>query len=472
MNNLVIMQDMSLNYVARACGGRLLQGSGDALFLRVTNDSRAIQSGDLFFAIEGENFDGHDFLGQVDARGAVAVVVDARKTGKYAGLRCAVIEVENPRRALGMLAARYRTEFEIPVIAVGGSNGKTSTKELVGAVLSQKYNTVKSEASFNNDIGVPVTLLNITKETDAAVVEVGTNHPGEMKALLQIIRPDMGIITSMGREHLEFFKDLGGVEMEEGTLAEVLPADGKLFVCGDEPWSGRMAARSRAGLVYCGFKENNDWQARDIRLNGEGYDFEVVTERPEYSGQYRLNLLGRHQVINALYALAVGAELGLSREEMASGLAACKPAKMRMQMWLWNGVVILDDAYNANADSMKAALETLREMPCTGRKVAVLGDMAELGDQSLNAHQEVGRMTAECGVDYLFAIGTMADCVVEASRSGGLKNAFSHSDQASVSRALKEFLKPGDMLLLKASRSARLERLVALLKSDTKELRE
>ncbi len=431
---------------------------------RVCSDSRLAQAGDLFFALAGDKFDGHNFLAEVAQKGAAAVVAIRSKIP--AGLPCAVIAVDDPRKALGRLAAKYRTEFRLPVIAVAGSNGKTTTKELLAAVLRQKLATLWSEASFNNDIGVPMTLLKLEKKHQALVHEVGTNHPGELEPLVRMVQPGIGVITSIGREHLEFFGDVAGVAEEEGWLAELLPADGKLFVNGDSEWMDRIIQRSRAAAIRVGLKEGNDWRASGIQVDARGAQFRVNGPMAWISGDYRINLIGRHQVLNALLAVAVAAELGLTRAEIQAGLLECKPARLRMQAWDWKGVTVLDDAYNANADSMTAALETLREMPCEGRRVAVLGDMAELGAHSRGAHEEVGRLAAESGVEKLFTIGAMAKLTSEAGNNSGLKAVEHYDDINALAGALKNFLKAGDVVLVKASRSMRLERLGETLRAS------
>ena len=459
------MDARSLKYIAEACGGEQLKGSPEAMVDRVCSDSRHAQAGDLFFALAGERFDGHDFLAAVAKQGVAAVVADRKRVP--AGLSCGVIAVGNPRQALGKLAARYRTDFTLPVIAIGGSNGKTTTKELVASVLRQKCRTVWSEASFNNDIGVPVTLLKLEKTHQAAVLEVGTNHPGELAPLVRMIQPQIGIITSIGREHLEFFGDVAGVAQEEGWLAELLPADGRLFINGDSEWTEGIARRSRAKVTRVGLGSGNDWRASDLRMDQQGMRFQVAAPKVELVGEYRIRLLGRHQVVNALFALAVGAELGLSRQEIEQGLAECKPAKMRLELWNWNGICVMNDAYNANADSMQAALQTLREMPCAGRRVAVLGDMAELGEQSDAAHEEIGRLAAELNVNQLFAIGNRAGLMANAARAAGLQGVAEFADPGTAAvGAVKEFLKAGDVMLLKASRATRLERLAEAFESQ------
>jgi len=458
------MEARSLRFIATACAGEQLIGSPETLVQRVSTDSRQVQADDLFFALPGGRFDGHSFLRQAAEKGAVAVVVERERVpaGSSGG---AMIAVENTRRALGQLASKYREDFALPLVAVGGSNGKTTTKELVASVLRQRLATLWSEASFNNDIGVPLTLLRLEKSHQAAVLEAGTNHPGELAPLLKMMRPNYGVITCIGREHLEFFGDLPGVAREEGCLAEVLPADGKLLVNGDDEWTGHIAERTRAAVVRVGFAAGNDWRARGLRLDKQGVRFQVDGPKADFAGEYRIHLLGRHQVVNALFALAIGMELGLSRAEVARGLAECAPPKMRLELWEHNGVRVLDDAYNANADSVVAALLTLRELPCKGRRVAVLGDMVELGAQSEAAHDEIGRRAAELGVGQLFAVGKMSPVVARAARGAGLNRVFEFVDVDTAAAAVKSFVKSGDVVLLKASRAIRLERIGEVLRA-------
>lgn len=450
------MEARSLKYVAEGCAGELVRGLPGTSIAQVSTDSRSVRAGDLFFALAGDQFDGHDFLPEVAAKGAAAVVVERGRIPAW--LSCGVVAVDNPRLALGRLAARYREEFTLPIVAVGGSNGKTTTKELLAALLRQKYPTLWSEASFNNDIGVPVTLLKLQKSHGAAVLEVGTNHPGELAPLVKMLQPQFGIITSVGREHLEFFGSLEGVADEEGWLAELLPERGMLFVNGDNRVMNGLVSRARARVIRVGWSDGCDWRAEKARLDGQGVTFQLRAPQAEFSGEYRLGLIGRHQVINALLAMAVGVELGLSREQIQRALAGCTPPKMRLQLWEAHGVRILDDAYNANADSMLAALQTLRELPCTGRRVAVLGDMAELGEHSTAAHIEVGQSAAECGVDRLLAVGRYAGVMATAARAAGLKEVSEHSEVLDAGPALRSAVKPGDLVLLKASRATRLER--------------
>ena len=458
------VETRSLKFVAEACAAEIRRGAAETMVQNVGTDSRSAKAGDLFFAIRGEKFDGHQFINEVAAKGVAAIVIERKKIPAQLP-DCAVLVVDDARIALGKLAAAYRKDFDLPVVCVAGSNGKTTVKELLASVLRRKFSTVWSEASFNNDIGVPLTLLRLEKSHQAAVLEAGTNHPGELAPLVKMIAPQFGVLTNVGREHLEFFGDVAGVAQEEGRLAELLPADGKLFVNGDNEWTEKIVARTKAQVVRVGLGKENDWRADKIRLDKNGVTFRAITANEDFCGEYRINLLGRHQVTNALFAAAVSEELGLGRAEIQRGLAECQPPKMRLQFWEANGVRVLDDAYNANADSTMAALETLCDLPLQGRRVAVLGDMGELGAHSESAHAEVGRRAAEMGVGQLITVGKMAGVMAQAAREAGLNRVIELAEVEAAVPALKSFLKAGDTVLLKASRASRLERITQALRA-------
>jgi UDP-N-acetylmuramoyl-tripeptide--D-alanyl-D-alanine ligase len=457
------VEERSLKFVADACDAEIRSGAGDLKIKNVCTDSRIAKAGDVFFAIKGEKFDAHEFVNEVAAKGVAAVVIEKSKVQNP---KCAVLAVADVRVALGKLAAVYRRDFSLPLIVVGGSNGKTTTKEMLACILRQKFPTLWSEASFNNDIGVPMTLLRLDKTHQAAVLEAGTNHPGELAPLVKMIAPKFGVITNIGREHLEFFGDVAGVAQEEGWVAELLPADGKLFINGDNAWTEKIEARTKAKVIRVGLGEKNDWRAAKVRLDKNGGTFQVAAPAEEFCGEYRINLLGRHQVTNTLLAIAAGAELGLNRAEIQRGLGENKPAKMRLQFWEANGVRVLDDAYNANADSVIAALETLCDLPLQGRRVAILGDMAELGAHSAAAHAEVGKRAGELGIGQLFAVGKNSAITAQAARAAGLTRVIEFADVEMAVTAVRKFLKTGDVVLLKASRSSRLERIAETLKAE------
>lgn len=456
------MEPKTLQYVAAACGGELTTGSPAHPVRRVTTDSRQIQPGDLFVPVKGERFDGHHFLRQVAACPSVSALVErGRQSEAPPGLPR--IMVNDTRRAFGDLAGFYRREFDLPVVAVGGSNGKTTTKELIAAVLGAALPVLKSEASFNNDIGVPATLLRLESGQRAAVLEVGSNHPGELAPLVRLIAPRLGVITHIGREHLEFFQTLEGVVQEEGWLAELLPPasdGGVLILDGAGPWAETLIGRTHARIVRVGFGPANEWTAGIRAMDWSGTTFSVRSPHPEWRGEYLMNLPGRHSVPNALYALAVACELGVEPAAARDGLAAFQPPPHRLRIRAAAGVQILDDTYNANADSVLAGLQTLSDLPCAGRRVAVLGDLAELGPQTETAHAEVGKAAARLGIDAVYAVGRCA-AITAGAAGQGLGHAFADLDTAAA--AIVPQLGCGDAVLVKASRSSRLERLVEKL---------
>lgn len=464
------METRNLQELAAACGGELRGGLPTLQVRRVTTDSRDARPGDLFLALSGERFDGHDFLPTAVAQGVTAAVI-ARSRMSTLPATLPGILVDDPRAALGRIAAAYRRDFDVPVVCVGGSNGKTTTKELIGAVLSAAFPTLKSTASFNNNIGVPATLLRLESRHRAAVLEAGTNHPGELAPLIRLIAPRLGVITSIGREHLEFFGSLEGVVNEEGWLAELLPSaedGGVLFLPGSMPEAPALVRRTRARVVQVGLTEGNNWQAGIRAMDWSGTTFSVRCEDAAWNGEYTMILPGRHSVVNALLALAVARELGLDPTLAREGLAAFQPAPQRLSLVAGAGVHLLDDTYNANADSVLAALQTLSDLPCAGRRVAVLGEMAELGEHAEAAHAEVGRAAARLGIDAVFAVGRNAAVTAAAA---GVGRGRTYADVGAAAAAVIHHVRPGDAVLIKASRSARLERLVAALLKQL-ELRE
>jgi UDP-N-acetylmuramoyl-tripeptide--D-alanyl-D-alanine ligase len=304
-----------------------------------------------------------------------------------------------------------------------------------------------------------LTLLELGQHHEAAVLEVGTNHPGELAPLVRMIRPGLGVITNLGREHLEHFGSVEAVAEEEGWLAELLASDGKLFVNGDSPLVDRVAARSRATVIRVGLQHGNDWRATVRAAEADGVVFTVSGAGQPWDAEYRLPLLGSHQVANALLAVAVGAHLGLDREAIALGLAQCPRPRRRMESRKADGLWVLDDAYNANPDSVFAALETLRALPCAGRRIAVLGDMAEVGALTEELHAEVGQRVAGLGLDALWVVGPLAARAGRAAREAGMEAVEVFTDVEGAASALVGSVGKGDVVLVKASRSARLERI-------------
>lgn len=372
-----------------------------------------------------------------------------------------VLRVADARVAYGQLAAAHRREFELPVFGVAGSNGKTSTKDMLASVLGAERNVLRSEASFNNDVGVPATLLKLGPKHEAAVVELGTNHPGELAPLVRMAAPDYGVLTGIGREHLEFFGDLQGVAQEEGMLAELLPSRGKLFLYGDGDWVKPVSQRTQAHVIRVGFEAANDWQVKTVQVEESGTHFSIRAAEDSWSGDYFTPLIGRHQAGNAALAVAAGAALGMGLEALARGLAASPQPRKRLQWAESGGVRWLNDAYNANADSVRASLETLGALKTAGRRFVVLGEMAELGEHAESAHREAGELAVSVAAG-LVAIGQWAEVTAETARAAGLKRVEAVSDAQDAANVLREWVQPKDVVLLKASRAAKLEQILDL----------
>ena len=462
------MESRTLQFLAKACDGLLVNVHEEIIFTEVTPDSRQISKGVLFWALVGDRFDGHAFVGAAIEAGAVAAVIAKDKLEKVPK-DLPLVVVKDTREALGQFGARYRESFSPVVIAIAGSNGKTSVKDTIYSILREQLEVVASEASFNNEIGVPRTLLRIESKHQAAVLEIGTNHPGELAPLIGMVKPRIGVITSIGREHLEFFGGLAGVAKEEGMLAELLEREGVLIVNGDSPEVKSIIARAKCRVITVGAGAHNDWRVRALSTDESGTHFQITGPDTNWSGDWSIALLGRHQAFNAALAIVVGRTMEVGRAEIQRGLSKCRPAKMRMQIERVNGAIVLNDAYNANADSMRAALQTLAEFPTRGRRIAVLGDMAELGQTADAAHREIGALAGELRIDQVVAIGRYAIWVAESARGAGSHYAAAFKDFASGAAEVIHLVQPGDVVLIKASRSSKLERVVEALKKTPAE---
>ena len=452
------MDARDMGWCARESGAALVRGEAGVRVTGVGTDSRRAGAGELFVALRGDRFDGHDFVGEVAGRGVAGVMVSGGWHGEVPG-GVAVLRVEDTRAALGRLAAGYRLEMGATVVAVAGSNGKTTTKELLARVLREAGPVWRSAASFNNDVGVPLSLLSGSAGDRFAVLEAGTNHPGELAPLLRMIRPRVGVLTSVGREHLEFFGDEEGVAREEGCLAEALGPGGLLVLNGDTPFAGGIARRCPGRVTRFGWGEGNDWRVRGSRSTWEGEEFQLEGMGGGWDGTWRVGVPGRVMASNAAAALAVARELGVGPVAAREALAGFRAPERRMAIREAGGVRVLDDCYNANADSMASALDTFSRLPCSGRRVAVLGDMGELGPASEGAHAEVGRRAAGV-VDTLVVVGRWAGALAGAARGAGHGDVRECAGVGEVVGVLGGLLRGGDAVLVKASRSARLERVM------------
>jgi UDP-N-acetylmuramoyl-tripeptide--D-alanyl-D-alanine ligase len=450
------MNRLSIFQIAGFAEAPVLSGDGNALIERISTDSRTIKRGELFVALRGENFDGHNFVESVVKTGAAGAIVDLNWKGGIPA-NFAVIRVEDTLQAYQNLAAHYRKSLSLKVLAITGSNGKTSTKDFAAAVLARRFRVTKTQGNFNNHVGLPRTMLEATSEDEVAVWEIGMNHRGEVAILAKLAAPDTAIITNIGVAHIEFMGSRAAIAAEKGALAEAVGAEGSVILNADDPFSEGIAARTSAKVIFAG-TTGGTVRASEITQSATGTNFTIFEGAHRCRAQ--LPVPGLHMVQNALLAVAAGRAFGLSLEDCAAGLAAAPLTKARLQIKEIGGVQFIDDSYNANPDSMKAALQTLVELDADGKRIAVLGEMRELGEESMRDHREVGERAAELGVDQLIAIGDIAAAIAEAARNAGLPNSSVVRSTSEAAQLLGEIAAPGDLILVKGSRGARTEQVI------------
>lgn len=440
--------------ILAATGGILQAGTGQENFTGVSTDSRTLQQGDLFIALVGEHFDGHNFVAAAIEAGAAGVVV-SRPPAHPPGV--AVIVVTDTRQALQNIAHCHRRRFNIPLVAVTGSNGKTTTKDMIAAVLGTRMRVLKTTANYNNEIGLPLTLLALTGQHQAAVVELGMRGKGQIAQLAAIAEPDIGVVTNVGETHLELLGSVDNIAAAKRELIETLPPEGVAVLNGDDARVAAMARVAPSRVVFYGCSEHCQVRATNVSLIPSGITFSL--EVAGASQPIRLPVPGRHNVYNALAAAAVGMVLKLPLPDIAAGLAAFIPSDMRLQVYQAGSYVIVNDAYNASPLSMAAAIDTLAEIS-TGRTVAVLGDMLELGPVALNAHRRVGDMLAAKGVALVVTVGQYASYIAEQARRQGVPLVYHAQDHAAAKEILQKELRPGDTVLVKGSRGMHMEKLL------------
>jgi UDP-N-acetylmuramoyl-tripeptide--D-alanyl-D-alanine ligase len=456
----VCIPPFTVQDVVRATGGALVGGDLGVPVRAVSIDTRKLAVGEAFFAIRGHSLDGHAFLKEAAGRGAACLVVHALPDDLPGHVP--VVLVDDTTRALGRLAAHHRRRFDIPVAAVTGSNGKTTTKEMIASVLAQRWQVLKPTASYNNQWGLPLTLLGLTREHQAAVVEIGANMPGEIASLAEIAAPTVGVVTTVAAVHTEFFGSLEGVAAEKVALPRAIPPSGRVVLNADDPRVSAMAAGLRAPVVF--FGQSNGALVRPADALSEDADgLRFTLDVAGVRHPVHLHFAGRHNVQNALAAAAVGHAMDVSVAEIAAGLETARPVKGRCVWREAGGVRILDDTYNANPVSVRAALETLVGAREAGRVVVALGDMLELGEDAVAAHEEIGRAIAAGGVAEFVGLGRLAAHAVAAARAAGLAESHHTSTFEDTAAHLLKRLDPGDALLVKGSRGMRMERVVDVL---------
>jgi UDP-N-acetylmuramoyl-tripeptide--D-alanyl-D-alanine ligase len=451
---------LTVQDVVRATHGALVGGDLGVVVRGVSIDSRTVGVSEAFFAIRGHRLDGHAFVGEAIGRGAACLVVHTLPDDLPAHVP--VVLVEDTTRALGRLARAHRDRFDIPVVAVTGSNGKTTTKEMIASVLAMRWHVLRAQGSFNNQWGLPLTIMGLTQAHGALVVEIGTSKPGEIAYLAGIAAPTVGVVTSVSAAHTEFFGSLEGVAEEKCDLVRAIPPTGRVVLNADDPRVAAMARAAAAPVVVYGRGEGAEVRAVGPITEGpSGLAFAL--EAGGRVAPVRLAFAGVHNVTNAVAAAAAAHALGLRLTEIVRGLEAARPAPGRC-VWRDAGAVrILDDTYNANPTSVRAALQTIRAAGTTHRLVVALGDMLELGPIAAEAHREIGREIAAAGVAEFVGVGRLAAEAVEAARECGLANAHHATTFEDTVAHLLKRLAPRDVLLVKGSRGMRMERVVDAL---------
>ncbi len=457
---------LSAKEVEQAVSGVIRKGNEELVFKDVCIDSRRIKKGDLFWAIKGHRFDGHDFVLSALNKGAFGAIVEDRYVDeilkKTEGRDKVVISVKDSLKALGDLARYWRDKHKVKVIVVTGSSGKTTTKEMLFSILSQRYNVLKNPGNYNNLIGLPISLLKLDKLHSIAVLEMGMNRAGEIARLTQIANPDIGIITNIGPVHLEGVKDIKGVAQAKAELAKMLPERGVLFVNGDNALLMKEVLRFSKKTIRFGKDKKNDIILENAHVNENlGVDFSMVWGDKRLA--LKLNIAGLHNTMNALIASAVSLYMGMSEEEIKKGLLDYKGVKGRFQVIsLVDESILIDDTYNANPVSLKAALKSISYIR-EGRKLFVgLGDMLELGDYSEQAHREAGKMVAELKPDFFIVTGNFSEQMIKGAQDAGMpkeKLVISSSPEQMCYEIEKRLSQDKRILVfLKASRAVSLDK--------------
>jgi len=447
--------------ILKATGGILLQGGAEWSCLGISTDTRTLSKGNLFIALVGDRFDGHDCLAAAAQNGASGLILRADRLGKLgAGSKgLPAIGVQDTLRALGDIAAMWRRRFRLPIIAITGSSGKTTTKEMIAAIAARARRVLVTEGNLNNQIGLPLTLLRIREEHQLAVVEMGTNSPGEIARLAAIAVPDIGLITNIGPAHLEGLGSLEAIREEKGALFHAMEGRGTALINCDDDAIRILARRRRGPCLTFGFASGTDITARQMEVLGpQGIRFELVIDGTAVP--VLLAAPGQHNVRNALAAAAAAWALGIERKEIAAGLSAFCPVPGRMEIRrLQNGVFMILDAYNANPASMREALMTLQGLRKKGRAVAILGDMLELGRRAEELHEEIGALLVKTGVDRIFLKGDLSRSMAAGAMKEGLseERIAYFDDPEELVAPLRSFLKKGDWLLFKGSRKMKME---------------
>lgn len=448
-----MMKPITLKDIAKSCGGQLF-GDENKLVTSIVTDSRQVENGSLFAAIKGERVDGHKFVQQCIDAGAVCALVEEKPA-----CECDYILVESTLTALKGIAEYYRSLFSIPFISVTGSVGKTSTKEMLYAVLSQKFNVHKTQGNFNNELGVPLTLFKLTDDHDIAVIEMGISDFGEMSRLAKMVKPDVSVITNIGYCHLENLIDLDGVLKAKTEVLQYLKNDGKMFFCGDDEKLFTVKEHNGIKTTFYGFDDKNEYKAEIIDTDL----FKGITCKLHLkSGVVEATVpsVENHMVANALCAAAVGEHFSMTKEEIKRGIESYKTVGSRSNVIRKETVTIIDDCYNANPTSVKASVNSLAKFE--GRKIAIIGDMKELGKNERELHYQTGEHIHSVGIDEVIAVGELCERLFEGAKGKG----YYYKTVDECIAHIKDIIKENDTVLVKASHSMHFDKIVEAINEN------
>jgi UDP-N-acetylmuramoyl-tripeptide--D-alanyl-D-alanine ligase len=448
------MAAFTVGEVCLATHGKVVGSVLQEQFTGVSTDTRRVKQGDLFIPLLGENFDGHDFIHQAIENGAAGIVF-SHENLVVPGHITAIV-VTDTLLALQDLARFHRQRFAIPVVAITGSNGKTTTKDMAAAVLSKQFHVLKTEANYNNEIGLPLTLLQLTHEHEVAVVEMGMRGKGQIRQLANIALPTIAIITNVGETHLELLGSIENIAAAKAELLEVIPEDGLVILNGDDVYVREMAKKIKSPTLLFGL-EQGDIKAEDIHMNIHSVDFVCRSALNTFSVE--IPTTGKHNIYNALAAIAVGMELGMNVNCISSGLNDFNASPMRLHIEKISDYLVINDAYNASPMSMAAAIDTMVEV-AVGRKVAVLGDMLELGPIAVAAHEDMGEKLARCNIDIVITVGELAANIASRASACGITQVVACSNHEQAKAELQKVLQSGDTILIKGSRGMKMETII------------